>query len=61
MGYGLMKVMNWFKRFLNKHPIILALLFLAFIGWFIWWINQPLKVIYDPDGPLYWWDDDGYH
>jgi lipopolysaccharide export system protein LptC len=53
--------MKWLKKFLNKHPIILTLLLLALIGWFIWWMNQPLEVIYDPDGPLYWWDDDGYH
>lgn len=56
--------MDWLKNFLNKHPIILVilvLLFFAFVGWFIWWLNQPIEVIYNPDGPLYWWYDDAYH
>jgi len=53
--------MNRFKSFLEKYPVILTLLVLVFIGWFIWWMNQPIEVIYDSDGPLYWWDDDGYH
>lgn len=55
--------MNWLKVFLNRHPIILALLFLAFIGWLIWWLNQPIEVIYDPNAPPLPWafGGDDYH
>jgi len=51
-------MINWLKNFLNKYPIILVLLFLAFWGWFIWWLSQPMTVIYDPEAPPFWIDDD---
>jgi len=39
------------KRFLNKHPILIAILIIAFGILFCWWISQPVKVIYKSDAP----------
>lgn len=47
-----------FMRLIDTHPLILGLIFFAFIGLFIWWLSQPVKIIYDPDAPPIWIDDD---
>lgn len=43
--------MNWLKTFADKYPLIVALLIIVFLGWLIWWMAQPIEIIYDPDAP----------
>ena len=46
------------ERLFNKYPAILVILSGVAIGFFLWWMNQPVKIIYDPDAPAIWIDDD---
>ena len=39
------------KQFLNKYPILTAILIVISAVWFLWWLNQPIKIIYDSDAP----------
>jgi hypothetical protein len=39
------------KRFLNKYPLFIAIFIVSFTIFILWWLNQPVKIIYKSDAP----------
>ena len=39
------------KRFFNKYPIFGTILIIIAGICFLWWLNQPVEIIYDSDAP----------
>lgn len=50
--------MNNLKTFADKYPVIMVLIVFSLIIAFMWWLNQPVEVIYDRDSAPYNIDDD---
>jgi len=39
------------KLFLKKYPLLTAIFIVSFGIFILWWINQPIKIIYKSDAP----------
>lgn len=46
------------KEWLWKHEAFYFVLILIALIWFIWWLAQPIDIMYSPDAPIYECDDD---
>ena len=44
---------NPFENLFDEHPYIVILLAIILVFMIIHWLNQPMKIIYDPNAPPY--------
>ena len=45
--------MNQIKEFINQYPAVFAIVLLVFSILLVWWLSQPIEIVYSPDAPPY--------